>query len=152
MDYFVLQAKEKLKEDQQAYAIPGIRDVYGKVVDMVWPTDVSVELGLLEWLIPNNAFNQHWISRHYSHFKIIEKETGLAPVTLMPGMPEPQDFKEPEVSEVAEKTEDELKKEAIEELKRAKHAELSELGIKAPKNSSLKKLDKLIEEASKEEG
>lgn len=87
MEYFVLQSILKLVKDQKPYGIQGLRDIYNNVQETLAPTTSSIESGLLEWLIPNNQFNQAWISQHYSHFKILP--AGNENKFIMDGMPSP---------------------------------------------------------------
>jgi hypothetical protein len=85
MEYFVLQSIIKLVKDQKPYGIQGLRDIYNNVQETLAPTEASIKSGLLEWLIPNNQFNQAWISQHYSHFKILQ--AGKENKFIMEGMP-----------------------------------------------------------------
>lgn len=153
MDYFVLKADKKLKESQSPYRIPGCKDNMLEIIDgMIPPTNVSVVNRHLEWLIPNNQMNQQHISAHYSHFSILKagEESKNTEVKLMPGMPEPVEPEKeaPEkekpvaeklVPEKAAPSPDDIKK-----LKAKRVAELKELGVTAPKNLSLPKLDELL--------
>lgn len=180
MEHFILQAEKKLSEGQQPYGIPGLRDIFGNEQKIKAPTEPSIKNGLLEWIVPNNAFNQAWLSEHYSHFKILQAGQE-AKGQLMPGMPAPitaesvsadsgpmQDVEFKDATQVkldglvdldtdeviiepiqdAEVIETEASKaEKIKKLKDIKTSELASLGFKAPKNSSLKKLDSLLEKA-----
>jgi len=92
MDYFVLRNPIKLKEDQQSYGIPGLVDAFMVALPMLMPTHVSSKNRFLEWLIPNNNYNQSWISQHYSNFEILDagKEAVIDnTVKIMKNMPKP---------------------------------------------------------------
>jgi len=166
MEYFVLQSIIKLVKDQKPYGIQGLRDIYNNVQETLAPTTASIENGLLEWLIPNNQFNQAWISQHYSHFKILQ--AGEESKFVMAGMPAPLDSEPSEggankmpspkpsvkVSYIAldQDTEEFKALEKVEQiklLKADKIAELKSLGVNAPTNSKLETLDKKLEEARK---
>lgn len=93
-DYFILQAKSKLKEGQGWYYVRGCRNSANEMMDYIAPTKVSIDIGLLEWVIPNTQFNQALISQAYNDFKILKQgeETLMnADVKIMPGMPMPKD-------------------------------------------------------------
>ena len=144
MEYFVLQADKKLKEGQQSYRIPGCKNnMLEPITEMIPPTQASVINRKLEWLIPNNQVNQQHISLHYPHFKILEagKESTATGVKLMDGMPKPV---EPKAETKTKPSPQEIQK-----LKAERIAELKELGVEPPKNSSLPKLDELL--AAKQE-
>lgn len=101
-DYFILQAKSKLKEGQGWYYVRGCRNSANEMMDYIAPTKVSIEVGLLEWVIPNTQFNQALISQAYNDFTILKQgeETLMnADVKIMPGMPIPKDVTK-EVPEV----------------------------------------------------
>jgi hypothetical protein len=147
MDYFVLKADKKLKESQSPYRIPGCKDSMLNIIDgMIPPTAVSVSNRHLEWLIPNNQLNQQHISTHYSHFSILKagEESTNADVKLMPGMPKPAEPKKGAEKPTAPPEKPVQSNDDIKKLKAKRVAELKELGVDAPKNSSLPKLDELL--------
>jgi len=148
MDYFVLKADKKLKEGQSSYRIPGCKDSMLNIIDgMIPPTAVSVANRHLEWLIPNNQLNQQHISSHYSHFSILNagEESTNADVKLMPGMPAPATQKKKDADKPKVTPEKPVQSnEDIKKLKAKRVAELKELGVDAPKNLSLPKLDELL--------
>lgn len=95
MEYFVLQAKIALKKGDNSYSIPGLKNNVGSLLNtggMTPPTQASVDHGIQEWIIPNNAFNQSWISQHFSqsHKILLAGEERLfGGITTMEGMPAP---------------------------------------------------------------
>jgi len=133
MEYFVLQRNEKLKKDQPYYAIPGLVDVYMNKLALLQPTQVSVQNRLLEWLIPNNQYNQSWISQHYPTFKILKsgEEARIANVKLMKGMPPPIDEQE-ELDLEPEEIEEDITEEDFERIE-ALIAEIKEVKEVKPK-------------------
>lgn len=97
MQYFVLQRTDLLKEGQQAYSIPGLVDSYMNKLPLLPATEVSIQSKKLEWLIPNNQFNQSHISQHYPTFRILkagQEAKFNTSVKIMEGMPAPLDFED----------------------------------------------------------
>jgi hypothetical protein len=92
MEYFVLQARTKTKNGY-FYHIPGLKNDMGGKMEQVPPTQASRTSGLLEWIVPNNKFNQNWVSMHYSHLKILHagEEQEFKAANLMPNMPPPKE-------------------------------------------------------------
>lgn len=90
-EYFVLQADRDLEPGQPAYSIPGLKNALMANMLMLSATLVSVKNRRLEWLIPNNQYNQGWISQNYSHFKVLKagKEAKLVKdIKPMEGLPD----------------------------------------------------------------
>lgn len=90
-EYFVLQDPVKREPNSYYFHIPKCKNIVGGQIPQIPPTASSIKSGLLEWIIPNNQFNQNHISQHYSHFKILRagEEQEFVGVEKMANMPEP---------------------------------------------------------------
>ena len=98
MEYFVLQMTQKLDPKSQTFSIKGFRDQHLGQLPAIEPTLVSMGIRQLEWMIPNTAFNQAWVNKHFQSgdvYRIIEKPT-LVDMTSkkMPGLPPAMDVVE----------------------------------------------------------
>ena len=142
-NYFVLQNPVKRAKSAGYYSIPGLRNSVGVVGKPLAPTAVSIEAGILEWIITDNPFNQDWITKHYSQLNKLEagselKVAGPGPIEIEPEVVE---------AEIVEEVEEEPKRLSPKKIKSLKveiSKQLVELGIDAPKNSSLPDLENLL--------
>jgi hypothetical protein len=91
MEYFVLQDPKPREPNSYYYHIPGLKNSMGGKMDQMPPTQVSIQSGTLEWIIPNNQFNQSWVSQHYSHLSILHAGDELEFISQnkMANMPPP---------------------------------------------------------------
>lgn len=145
MNYFVLQSIVELKEGQQPYHIPGLKNELMQDLGMNPPTQASISFGILEWLIPNTTYNQAHISLHYGHFKILAagKERLVSNVALMPDLPPiPEVTHEYDLRNTDGKPV--ISPKQTQKLKIEISKKLDELGVKYPKNSSLQALEDLL--------
>ncbi len=169
-DYFVLQSNVKLLPNQRPYNVLHTKDAVGRELEPVIATSASIKNGTLEWIIPDNPFNQSWISQHYAHFNILlpgEETTGIT-VPVMAGMNRLNKSKEKWAKEakkgkieysdrdqspieiLIDPPEKELNSHEIKKLKTKLIGQLTELGAKFPKNSTLKNLQVALEKAEEE--
>jgi len=87
-------------QSDHPHGIMGLKNSLGMPLDpsgVTTATPASIEHGVLEWIIPNNQFNQNQISQYYSKDYTIlaagtERKHGN--VVKMANMPEPLDAKE----------------------------------------------------------
>jgi len=140
MDYFVLRAKNKLKPDQQSYSIPGLKSVVMDDIGMLAPTHTSIDARHLEWIVPNTPYNRSWISTHYSDYTVLDEgeEKKTPNVELLSEIDVQKPAKKKNVTKGVQKKLNSNNKDA--QLKNEILEELKELGVSAPKNSSLEDL------------
>jgi len=132
--YFVLRADKPLGKDQPWFTVGGLKDAMLQGMARLQPTPASMEAGHLEWLIPNNIWNQNWISIHYKHMTVLQQ--GEEQSFKMAGMPEPK--KEKKISS-SKKVSPVMRKKLKSELKE----KLTAKGVDVPEGTTLENMQEL---------
>lgn len=100
--YFILKMVMLTGINQNPFGIRGLQNAAGGQLGIQFPIPASIppkgEQGHYEWYIPNTVHNQHHVSTHYSHMKILPAghESKLMADVMMEGLPAPLDSVNPE--------------------------------------------------------